>query len=52
MFLATISSKFDPKEQRAVFVKSSDVENFLSDNLTPDVVILFSYCTGYDATKE
>ena len=52
MFLATISSKFDPKDQRAVFVNSSDVSDFLSDNLTPDVVIVFSYCTGYDATKE
>lgn len=52
MFLATISSKFDPKDQRAVFVNSSDVSNFLSDNLTPDVVIVFSHCTGYDATEE
>lgn len=52
MFLATISSKFDPKDQRAVFVNSSDVSDFLSVNLTSDVVIVFSYCTGYDATKE
>ena len=52
MFLATISSKFDPKDQRAVLVNSNDVSDFLSDNLTSDVVIVFSYCTGYDATKE
>lgn len=52
MFLATISSKFDPKDQRAVLVNSNDVSGFLSDNLTSDVIIVFSYCTGYDATKE
>lgn len=52
MFLATISLKFDPKDQRAVLVNPSDVSDFLSKNLTPDVVILFSYCSGYDPTKE
>nr|QJB21467.1 MAG: hypothetical protein [Microvirus sp.] len=52
MFLATISSKFDPKDQRAVFVNFNDVSDFLSGNLTQDVVIVFSYCTGYDPTKE
>lgn len=52
MFLATISSKFDPKDQRSVLVNSNDVLDFLSDNLTSDVIIVFSYCTGYDAAKE
>lgn len=48
-FLCSIQSKTNPNQNETVLVLIDEISEFVSSRLTPDCVLIISYCSTFKA---